>query len=166
MVANTDLPSHNHIVFHDNTAGEPGLRCNDNIFTHLAVVSNVDQVIDLRPATDASGIQSPSINRRIRSDLYIILDLQCANLGKLLIASGGRIRHIAKAIAAQHSSGMNDDTISQSRAGIDRHICDQVAVVADHDAGLQATAGSNMRPGANNHTFSDDNQSFDRYAWA
>ena len=74
VFADADLAAEHHAILNSNATGEAGLRGNDDIFADLAIVADVDQVIDFRAAANARFVQRAAIDGRIGSDLDIIFN--------------------------------------------------------------------------------------------
>src|SRR5438309_10139462 len=113
MLANPDLPTTHRSIIHNDAAGKPRLRCDDDIFANVAIVSDVNQVVDLRSAPDSCLIEGAAINGCIGTDFHVIFNHQPSNLRKLLVMPGLAITHVTETIAAQHSPGIHDDAVSQ-----------------------------------------------------
>src|SRR3954451_4952720 len=91
------------------------------------------KVVDLRPAPDAGLIERASINRRIGSDLDVILDRQSPNLREFVVVAGLAVAHVSESVAAQDRPRMHNDAISQSCPRINRDVGIQFAVTSDRD---------------------------------
>ncbi len=94
----------------------------------------MDEVINLRSSANARGFQRAVINSRVGADFHIVFDLKLPNLGELFIASAGRGADIAKSIAAQHRTGMNDHVVTQLCSGINRNVGTNLTIFANFDA--------------------------------
>src|SRR6187549_3894918 len=64
VVAHTDLTANYAIVFDHSTAGNTGLRGDDNPFTYLDVVGDLDQIVDLCAFADPRFTQRSTIDTR------------------------------------------------------------------------------------------------------
>src|ERR1039457_4744971 len=53
VIADADLASHDDVVFDGDAAREAGLGGDDYVLSDLAVVANVDEVVDLRALADS-----------------------------------------------------------------------------------------------------------------
>lgn len=131
MIANADLPTHDHVVFDGNAAGKAGLRGDHDVFADLDVVANVHQVVNLRAAADARLIQRTAIDGRVGADFDIVFDYQPSDLWRLLIASTLRIADVTKAVAAKDSSGLRHNAVAERRAGIDSDVRIDTAMASD-----------------------------------
>src|SRR5271166_2049632 len=162
VVGNANLASHHDAIFQHRAAGKSGLRGDYNVFSNLAVVGNVYQVVDFRSSTDARHVQGSAVDGRVSADLDVVLDLEPSDLRKLLVAARRLIAHVTEAVAAEHSAGMNDHAISDAHAGIDGDVRIEITVAsdgcprADHAACPDARALSDVR------VFADDDSLFNR----
>ena len=73
-------------------AGDAGKRDQDHVFANVAVVADVNQVVDLDPAADARLAQRPAVDGRVGADLHVVFDHQRALLRELRIGAGGGSR--------------------------------------------------------------------------
>ena len=148
VLANPDLaPEYRSILNHD-AAGKARLRRDDDVFANLAIVTDVNQVVDLRSAPDSGLIERAAIDRCIGPYFNIIFNDQPPNLRKLLVRPRLAIPHVPEAIAAQHRPGMHDvsaeTAASASKAKIvrtswferaSRHAFEHQDVLGDRRAG-------------------------------
>ena len=116
VFADAHLATEHDVFLDHDAAGEAGLRSNHYIFPNLAVVPDVNQVVDLGAAPDASDFERSTIDGRVRPDLYVISNFQAPYLGKFFVVSGRLVADIAEAVAAQHRSGMNNHAAAQARS--------------------------------------------------
>src|ERR1041385_3022061 len=86
VITEPNLPTNHSIVFDYNATTNSRLRCDHYPLPDVAVVTNVNHVIDLRPAPNSRPPQSRTVHTSVRSQLHIIFDHDCANLWKLVIA--------------------------------------------------------------------------------
>jgi hypothetical protein len=112
MIAYAHLAGHNHIVFDGHAAGKAGLRGDDYILSDLAVVADVDEVVDFRSAADSCFVQGSAVNSRVSADFYIVFDYKASDLGGLLVTSGLLVADIAETLAAEDGSGLHDDPVA------------------------------------------------------
>jgi hypothetical protein len=88
----------------------------DSVFPNIYVVSNVDEVVQFRANPDFRAIEGSAIDRRICSDFYVILNFHLAYLWKFPALPA--LSNVAKAVRADHGTGMQDYTVSDARPGI------------------------------------------------
>src|SRR5690348_6814537 len=156
VVPDAHLPANHGAILHGDAAGEAGLGGDDHIFSDADIVAHVHQIIQLRAPADDGQVQSPAIHGSIGADLHVVADLQAANLGKLFVAAGGGVAHIAEAVAAQHRAAVHDNTVAQAHPGVDCHIGSDVALAADLDPGANNAAGANSAAVADYGLIGDD----------
>src|SRR5579864_7553547 len=65
VLSNADLAPQHHAVLNHDAAREAGLGRNHNVFAELAVVADVDQVVDLRASTDARFVERAAVDGRV-----------------------------------------------------------------------------------------------------
>jgi hypothetical protein len=115
-------------------AGDAGLRGDDHVRPYAHVVADVNEVVEFRAVGDACFFECAAINGGIGADLDIVFNEQRALLRELRIRAGFRIAHVAEAVGAEHTAGVNDHTIAEVDAGIDHHARKDSAVRADYRA--------------------------------
>lgn len=62
VVADADLSSHDDVVFDGDATGETGLGGDDYVFSELAIVADVDEVVDFCALANASFIESAAVD--------------------------------------------------------------------------------------------------------
>src|SRR5437879_3684908 len=75
MVTEAHLAAYDCRILNHGTAGDPCLGSNDDIFSNLHVVSDVNKIVQLGTASDDGCVESASIDRCIGADLDVIMDL-------------------------------------------------------------------------------------------
>jgi hypothetical protein len=86
------------------------------VFADLAVVSHVDQIIQLHTLANTRIVQRPAIDRGIGANLHVIANLHNPNLRKFPIAF--LAARISKSVGANDRSGVNFDSVSHPHAAI------------------------------------------------
>jgi len=104
---------------------------------------------------DGDSSRKPLIYEMSRN-FDVVFNFQPANLGKFHVPAGGAVAHVAKTVAAQHRAGMNDHTITQPNAGINRHVRIQFAISPQVRICTDYTTGADSRAVADSRVFSDD----------
>src|SRR5438477_10724938 len=74
VIAEPDLPANHAIIFNRHAAADAGLRSNHNSLAKVAVMTDVDQVVDLRAPADPRAAQSRAIDAGVRAQLNIIFN--------------------------------------------------------------------------------------------
>ena len=100
MIAEPNLPANHHVVFNCHTAADAGLCSNHYALANVAVVSHVDQVVNLRPAANPRLSQRRAIDAGVRAKLNIIFNDDGAPLRKLVVAHV--VTDVAEAVGADH----------------------------------------------------------------
>ena len=127
VVAKTNLSADNAVIFDRDAAADAGLSGDHYAFADIAVVSDVDHVVELGAAADSRAAQSRAIDAGVRAQLYVVFDYHRADLRKLVMAL--LTANITKSIGSHHHAGMQDDAISNSH------------VVINHDVWMNHTIG-------------------------
>ena len=122
MLSDSDLPAQNDVVLDHDAAREAGLRGDHYVFADLAVVADVDQVVNLRAPADARDFQSAPVDGGVGADLHMVFDFQASDLGEFFVASGGFVAHVTEAVAAENRARMDDHVVADSRAGIEGYV--------------------------------------------
>src|SRR4051794_23105494 len=86
VFANSGLPADDRIIANHDATGKAGLRCDHHVLTYVAIVSDVNQVIEFSTFTEFGGTERCSINTRIRTNFDVITDLHRADLRKFFVA--------------------------------------------------------------------------------
>ena len=133
-LSEADLAAEHNIFLDDDAAGKTGLRGDHDVLSDLAIVADVDQVVDLGAASDARDFKGAAVDGRVRANLDVIADFEAPLLGKFFIMSGCPVANVAEAVAAQHRSRVNDHTVAETGAGVNRDIRIQLAIAANTDA--------------------------------
>src|SRR5438132_12374468 len=68
VVAEPDLPANHAIIFNRHAAADAGLRSNHNPLAKVAVMTDMNQVVDLRAPADARSAQRGAIDAGIRAE--------------------------------------------------------------------------------------------------
>jgi len=110
MVTEAHLTANNCVIFNYCTPGNSGLRGNDDSLSNFNIVGNLDEVVDLGSAPDASDSQGASIDRGIGAYFYIIFNDDTANLRKFDLPTA--IKDVSESITPDNSSRVQRYTIS------------------------------------------------------
>jgi len=116
----------------------------------LAIMANLNQVIDLGPFADAGGLEGAAIDRRTGADLAVIADFDMAELWHFLMAAV--VLPVAKAIGTENRIGMDNDPIAEHRAVIEDdirmqdHIIAETTESADRDSAVKPASRPENAP--------------------
>ena len=163
VVANADLSSHDDVVFDRDAAGEAGLGGDDYIFSELAVVADVNEIIDFCALADASFVEGSAVDGRVGSDFDVVFEDETADLRGLLVASCLRVADVAEAFTAEDGSGLDDDAIAKMDCGIDGDVGVDAAVRSDRDIVADYCAGADGGFIFDSYVFSDYGAGADGY---
>src|SRR5208282_2464870 len=94
-----------------------------------------------------------AVNHHAGADFHIIADDDVANLRHL--AMNAAILHVTKTVGANHGAGVNADAIPDFRARINRHIREQVHVLAEFGIVADEISALQDRPRADLHALAD-----------
>src|SRR5882724_5959849 len=153
VIAKADLSADDAIIFNGNAAADAGLGRDHDAFTDVAVVSDVDHVVDLRPTPDTRATQRRAIYAGVCSQFDVVFDYHCADLGKLVVTHF--TAHIAKTICADNDPGMQEDSAAYGDAVFEENIRMNHAIAADPDVVPDFCAGANLRSVANDGVLTD-----------
>src|SRR5438128_105438 len=153
MVAKADLPANHAIVFDGDAAADAGLAGDYHALADVAVVADMDEVIELCAAANSCASQSGPIDAGIRTQLDIIFDHHGANLGKLMMALF--VTHVSKTISADDDSGMQNHAIANGHIVINHNVRVNRTVAANRHIVSDACTGMNLRAGANPAVIAD-----------
>src|SRR5580704_1042464 len=110
MIIDTDPRAKNDKILDCHTAGNPGLRHQHTMAPDRHIVSDLDEVVDLRPlAYDGIAIGA-AIDGTACTDLNVVLNDHAPNLRHLDMARGAH--HVAKSVLANADARVNDHPIT------------------------------------------------------
>ena len=102
VVLDPRLPGHDHVIAGRAASRDADLPAQEVVAADLVVMADHDQIIDLGTLTDASRLERRAIDRAVRADLDVVLDLEPAGMGDLDVPS---VRlTIPKAVAAEDTA--------------------------------------------------------------
>src|SRR5579883_2356189 len=153
------LRSHGDEIAKLGRAGDPRLRDNQTMPADPHVLRDLYEIVDLRAFADHRIVERTAIDRRIRSDLDIVLKDHPADLRHFqMIALAG---HETESILADRRAGVNDDAIADESIGnayprANCAIAPDLDVRSDNDIGPHNGIGANLRIGADDRARIDD----------
>src|SRR2546423_13050612 len=106
MIAEANLSADNAVIFNRDTAADSGLGGAHAPFATIAVVPDVNHVIELRSFANSSAAERAAIDRGIGAQLDIVFNNDRANLRKLVITDVAA--NIPEAIRADDDAGMQN----------------------------------------------------------
>src|ERR1700730_5246005 len=132
MVGHANLPGQHGPVAHPRGARDPDLGDQDHVFSHVAVVPDLHQVVDLAAAAHDRLAEGRAVDRGVGPDLDVVLEAQAAHLRDLAV--GLPVERIAEAVGAQHRSRVDDDPVADTHVLADHHVGVQADILAEHRA--------------------------------
>src|SRR5262249_47712134 len=141
------------IISNDGTARHTTLRHKDAVFPDHHVVSNLDQVVNLRAFANPSPANPRPVHGASRADLYIVVNLHHACLRDLLMPP--RLEFVTKTVRPDHHAGMQHHTISQHARFVHRHIGEKLATTAHTHVASHKTPCSDFGVVTNMHPILD-----------
>jgi hypothetical protein len=134
MASDTNLSCHYYIISSRAGACDSNLADDQVVGTNLAVVSDLNEVINLGTRSDTGSLESASVDGGAGSDFNIVANFHAAKLRYLDMSTA--LKSIPKSIGPYHCIGMNDGPVTnntivvQDNIGIENHIISNPAVSA------------------------------------
>ena len=113
VVGNSNPAAHLDIVPDRDRAGNPGVGRHHAMTADLAIVPDLDKIIDFGALADHGIADRAAVDRRVRDDLDVVLDDDPADLRNFSIA--GRAAQKAKAILSDAHARMDHDAVADQR---------------------------------------------------
>jgi hypothetical protein len=116
----------------------------------LAIVSDLNQVVDFGACPDTRGFKGAAIYGGASADFNVVADFHMAQLRNFVMSA--IVKPVAEAIGANHGIRVNSDSISENcaivedRVGIKGDILAEAAMTPYHDAGMDAAALADGAP--------------------
>src|ERR1051326_5541826 len=114
MADNTDLAGHHDIGSDLCASGNPGLRGNDRILPHDYVVRDLHEIVDLDALLDPGPAEARPIDRRVRADFDVIVNLHNSSLWNFFVVTFNHFK--SKTVCANDRAAVNDDARADSRS--------------------------------------------------
>ena len=138
------LTANHHTGTDPHASGDSDLGHDDRMFPDYDVVRDLHQIIDLRSFLDPGSAKPGSIDRRVRADLNIIVDLHDADLRDFLVPA--RFHLEAETVGTDHHPAVKNDAVSDPATLADRDIGVDNAVVANRRLVSDIAVCPNPRP--------------------
>ena len=129
VVGDTHLPRQHRPVADRARARNADLRHQDDVFSYIAVMADLNQVVDLAAPPDDGLAESRTVDGAIGADLDVLLDAQPSYLGNLAVRRA--VERVAEAIGTEHRARMDDDPVADDDAVLDDHARMEHHVVAE-----------------------------------
>ena len=100
-------------------AGDAGERDEDDVFADVAVVADVDEVVDLGSAADAGLLERAAVDGGVGADFDVVFDEEGSLLRELGVGAGGGVADVAEAVCTEDCAGVDDDAVAEGGAGVE-----------------------------------------------
>ena len=155
VIAESYLAADNAVVFDNDAAADAGLPGNDNALADIAVVTDVNQVVEFRAPADARTAQRSAIHTGVRAQLDLVFDHYGADLREFMVALV--VAHKAKPVRADHHAGMQNHSIPDGHVVIDDDVGMDDTVAVNLNVVSDAGPGMNLRAHVDAAVFTDGN---------
>src|SRR5580704_15111152 len=115
MASHTHLSRQDTSIAHSRSPSQSDLAAKHGVFADFAGMANLDEVVDLGPASDARLADGRSVDNTLCLDLNIVLDHRGAGLADFVPASI-RLARESIAVTSNHDAVLQENTISDVRA--------------------------------------------------
>src|SRR5437016_6080475 len=159
VVAESDLTANHAVVFNRHAAADSGLRRDHHPLSNVAVMTDMNHIIEFRAASDSRSSQRAAIDAGVRAQLNIIFNDDRADLWKVVIAQVAA--HVPEPIGADDYTGMQNDPVTNRHAVFEKNIRMNQAIASDPYIIPDFRAGANMCAGANDRILADADKSAD-----
>jgi len=142
LVTNAYLTAYGGVMFYYDSARQTSLSCDYDMVADLAVVGDVDHVVELDSIADEGEAQGCAVDAGVGTDLNIVADLDSAHLRELFpFAVHG---DEAKTVGTDDRAGMDDRSFTYFDAVVDRNAGMDHRVLADLDVAADAATGVDL----------------------
>src|SRR6266404_130328 len=128
MITKPHLAADYAIVFDRDTSANACLRSNKYSFAYVAIVGDMNQIVDLCAPSNARASKRAPIYASVGAYLNVVFNFYLADLRKLLMIIGAS--NIAKSIRANYGSSVQNHAITNPHAVFDKNIWVNDAVFA------------------------------------
>src|SRR6266446_1656677 len=138
MIAKAHLSANDAVVLDNHAAADAGLSGNNHMFADVAVMADVNQIVQLRTAPNARATQGASIHTGISAQLDIVFYDYCADLRKFVVTL--ILANIAKTVRANNYTRVQNHSVPDGD------------VIINHDVRMNDTIAANRYVVANTHS--------------
>src|SRR6266568_7080247 len=142
VIAEPDLPANHAIIFNRHAAADAGLCCNHHPLSNVAVMTDVDHIIQFCSFANACAPQRPAIDARVRAQFDVVFDNDRADLRKFVITHVAA--NVAEAVGADDYAGMKNDPITNRHSVFEKYVWMNHAIVADLDVVANLRASTDL----------------------
>src|SRR6266581_564019 len=140
---NSRLASNHHSFANPDAPGNPGLRRNHGVFSDHNVVGHLHQIINLRARLNPGPTEARPIDRRVRADLHVIVDLDNSDLRHFLLTLR---RHFeTESVCTNHGAAVQNHSRPEPAAFPNCYSRINHAAVTDNDVVPDVTPGADDR---------------------
>src|SRR5207244_496088 len=105
-----------------SSARKPRESGDDCVFADIAVVTDLNQIVEFHAAAQHRIAEAAAINRAVSPDLTVILDANSTELQQFHLTPR-LVWHKPESVRANHRSRMNNNPAADFAVVINRHIC-------------------------------------------
>src|SRR6266446_1329835 len=128
-LAETGLPAYHDMFAERARPGQSRLRGNHGVRANLAVVADVDEIVQLHALRDACIIERAAVDRGVRADFDVVANFHDSGLRKFEVLSV--TRSVPKTVRADHRAGMNFHAMTDAHASVKRDARMNPAIFSD-----------------------------------
>ena len=114
VIGDTNMAGHDHVVAKGGGTPDDSTRSHDAVFTDVAVVPDMEEVVDLRAPADSRFAAACSVHCAIRPDFDIALDNNGPDLRNLPVSPFSE--QVSETVRTDRAVGVNDDAIADRDA--------------------------------------------------
>src|ERR1035437_1792998 len=162
VAGDADLSGKNHVVAYIRGSGQADLRDEQRVMAYGATVADLNQVVDLRAASNARFANAGAVDAGVGLDLDFAFDDYVAGLDDL-VPVAGVVLGKAESVGAYYGAILQDDVVSQSAefpdysvgvrkeiiadgySAIDHYVSEQDGIVSDDDIFVDHYVGADVR---------------------
>ena len=130
MANDSGLPANHDPFTNPHATCNPGLGRDDRVFSDNHVMRYLHQVIDLRSRLNPSATKTRPIDRRVRADFHVVVDLYYTDLRHFLLTL--RCHFESKSIRTDDSAAVQNHTRPEPATLPDYNPRINRAAVTDH----------------------------------
>src|SRR5437588_5756423 len=147
VVAESDLTANHAVIFNRHAAADSGLRRDHHPLSNVAVMTDMNHIIEFRAASDSRSSQRAPIDAGVRAQLNIIFNDDRTDLRKFVIAQVAA--HVPEPIGADDNPRVENHSIANGHSVFDENIRMNNAVSTDSYMVADFCARANLRTLAN-----------------
>ena len=145
MIPHTYLSGQDYIISGAATASDADLGADQVVLADVAVVRDLNKIVDFGPSADACCAVGPSVHGAISTDFYIVFDFDPAELRCRLMMTFDH--SVAETVGTQNDTSVQCHTISQNGTWVQNDSWIQLTIASDMTAWHQCYASVEMRSG-------------------